>query len=83
MAKRWAKTWKWPKSGENGKHINLTRTRTCPRVRAETPENGQASLNVTGTSTLLGVKAETPENGYAKGKNVVTADVGRKRASVA
>jgi hypothetical protein len=64
MAKRWAKTWKWAKSGENGHaSLNLMRTRTLPRVKAEMPENEQASLNVTGTSTLLRVKAEMPENG--------------------
>jgi hypothetical protein len=43
MAKRWAKTWKRATSGENGQaSLNVKQTRTLPRVKAETPENGLA-----------------------------------------
>jgi hypothetical protein len=40
-AKRWAKMWKRATSGENAQAShNVTRTRTLPRVKAETQENG-------------------------------------------
>jgi hypothetical protein len=41
MAMRWAKTWEWAMTGENGQaSLNVSQTQTLPRVKAGTSENG-------------------------------------------